>query len=282
MLVPGEVLWDRLPDSVRLGGAPLNFAVHLRRLGHVPLLVSAVGADPDGEEARSAIERLGLETRCLQSTAQFATGSAIVHLGPDGDTSFAVHRPAAYDAIELPDATIAQIVCWAPAWLYYGTLFPSAPGGRSILERLMHALPAATRFYDLNLRPGFDAPELVRELLGAAHVVKLNRQELSAVHLAVDLPADPEAFCREGSNRYGWRAACVTMGARGCAMIVSNEYVEVDGVAVEVVDTVGAGDAFAAAFVHGLVSGWPPRTIAEFANRAGAAVAGVPGAIPDQ
>ena len=94
------------------------------------------------------------------------------------------------------------------------------------------------------------------------------------------LPADAEAFCRVGAARYGWLAACVTLGARGCALLAGDDFVEAPGVQVAVVDTVGAGDAFAAAFVHGLASGWPAETIADFANRAGAAVAAVRGAIP--
>ena len=94
------------------------------------------------------------------------------------------------------------------------------------------------------------------------------------------LPADAERFCRAGAARFGWQAACVTLGARGCAMLVGDDYVEAAGVPVAVADTVGAGDAFAAAFVHGLAAAWPAATIADFANRAGAAVAAVRGAIP--
>ena len=90
------------------------------------------------------------------------------------------------------------------------------------------------------------------------------------------LPADAEAFCR-AVRPYGWRAACVTLGARGCALFAGDNFVEAPGVQAAVVDTVGAGDAFAAAFVHGLASGWPAETIADFANRTGAAVAAGPG-----
>jgi len=85
-LVVGEVLWDRFPDSARLGGAPLNFAVHLKRLGHDPLLVSAVGADAPGEKARSAIASLGLDTTFVQSTDRFKTGSALVRIEPGEQT----------------------------------------------------------------------------------------------------------------------------------------------------------------------------------------------------
>ena len=281
MVVLGEVLWDLFPDSARLGGAALNFAAHLQRLRHRPWLVSAVGADLPGEDARMAITALGLDTRLLQSTARFKTGSASVRTGPADQTWFTIERPAAYDAVELSEASVQQLVAWNPGWLYYGTLFPSYAPSRSVLHQLLNALPSASRFYDVNLRPGFESPMLVRELLQAADVVKLNERELGVVSELLNLPADSEGFCRAGSERHEWQAACVTLGARGCAMFVSGDYAEAPGLRVDVADTVGAGDAFAAAFVHGLVSGWPAAKIANFANRLGALVAGSPGAIPD-
>lgn len=280
-LVVGEVLWDQFPNSVRLGGAALNFAVHLCRLGHAPLLVSAVGTDALGEKARQAIASLGLDTSLVQSTDRFQTGRAVVHIGPGDDTSFTIERPAAYDAVTLADVSIQQIAQWNPTWFYYGTLFPSSGHARSVLNRLLNAVPGAARFYDLNLRPGFEDPELVQELLIAADVVKLNERELRFAHEHFDLPSDPENFCRAGAEQYRWRAACITLGARGCAMFLDGEYVEEPGVRVNVEDPVGAGDAFSAAFLHGIVSTWPVARVARFANCVAARVVAMHGAIPD-
>ena len=281
VLVLGEVLWDRFPDFARLGGAPLNFAAHLKRFGAVPLLLSAVGADQLGEQAGEAIAALGLDTTQLQSTDRFKTGCATVHIGPGEDTSFTVERPAAYDAIDLADDEVEQIVRWDPVWFYYGTLFASCPQPRRALHRLLRALPNARRFYDLNLRPGFESPELINELLRAADVVKLNERELRFVQECFDLPADPEAFCRAAASRYRWRAACITLGARGCAMLLDGDYWEEPGFQVEVADPVGAGDAFAAAFLHGIAANWTIDRVARFSNRAGALVAAAHGAIPE-
>jgi fructokinase len=281
ILVLGEVLWDVFEDSSALGGAPLNFAAHAQRLGYNPLLMSAVGADSLGNAARHDITALGLDTSFLQTTSRFPTGTARVELGPGDRTRFVIERPAAYDAICLREEQIARIIQRAPAWFYYGTLFASTPQGRAVLDRLLDALPAATRFYDLNLRPGNYSVQLVIEMLELADVVKLNEEELCIVRKFTCMPSEIEAFCREGSKRFGWKAVCVTLGARGCAMLCGEEYVEAVGHAVEVADPVGAGDAFAAAFLHGLVSHWPLARIAEFANRVGALVASRHGAIPD-
>ena len=281
-LVVGEVLWDRFPDTARLGGAPLNFAVQLQRLGDTVQLVSAVGADEAGEEATRMIRGLGLDTTWLQSSARFSTGAATVCVGPSGDPVFTIERPAAYDALELTDAEIAQISAWKPSLLYYGTLFPSCPGGRRTLDRLLQQLPETTRFYDLNLRPGFDDPSLFADLLRAAQVVKLNEDELAVVCRETGLSIGLESFCRDGRRRFGWRAVAITLGARGCALFSGDDFVEAPGVPVTVVDTVGAGDAFAAAFVHGLAANWPAAAIAEFANRSGAAVAAGHGVLPSR
>jgi len=280
-LVVGEVLWDLFPASVRLGGAALNFAAHLKRLGHAPLLVSAVGTDELGDEAIQAITTLSLDPTAIQKTERFKTGTAAVQVGPGDHTSFVIERPAAYDDVQLSESRIEQIIEWRPEWLYYGTLFSSSVTGRNVLRRLLEALPKANRFYDLNLRPGSDSPELVIELLRAANVVKLNEEELRFVHEFTEMPADTEGFCRAGVEQFGWNAVCVTLGARGCAMLAAGEYVEAEGHRVDVADTVGAGDAFAAAFMHGIISNWPAAEMAEFSNRVGALVASVHGAIPN-
>jgi len=99
--VIGEVLWDIFPDSRRLGGAPLNFAVNARRLGHEPLLVSAVGNDKLGEEAVARIAALGLDTQMVGVSNRRETGTARVEFGESEHPKFTIVRPAAYDDVQL-------------------------------------------------------------------------------------------------------------------------------------------------------------------------------------
>jgi fructokinase len=277
VVVLGEVLWDVYENSKRLGGAPLNFGAHVRRLGHDVSLISAVGNDELGAEALKTIASLDLDTSFLQTTSQFPTGVATVRQTSDGP-QFDIARPAAYDAVELSVDLVKQSV---PEWLYYGTLFPSLPHGKRVLDQLLNALTPAMKFYDINLRPGADSPELVRELLRCADIVKLNEEELHLVHEFTGLPNGIEAFCRAGAHRYGWRAVAISLGPRGCAFLTRNEYVEAAAYPVEVVDTVGSGDAFGAALLHGFALMWPAPEIASFANRLGGLVASRYGAIPD-
>jgi fructokinase len=259
----------------------LNFGAHARRLGYPVTLISAVGPDELGQQASEIITSLELDTRFLQTTTRYATGTAHVRLGPEGSTDFAIPRPAAYDAVEISASDLDLLHQLAPWWFYYGTLFASTVQGKHVLDRLFEALPETEKFYDINLRPGSDSPELVRALLDHADVVKLNEAELARIHAFAGLPSDVKSFCHAAVDRYGWNAVAVTLGERGCAMLTGGQYVEAPSYPVEVIDTVGAGDAFSAAFLHGLSQNWPAAEIAAFANRLGALVAASPGAIPD-
>lgn len=281
ILALGEILWDLFEDGRRLGGAPLNFGVHARQLGHPVSLISALGADALGTEAADRIGSLGLDCRFLQTGMSLPTGTAGVRLGPDGSPQFEILRPAAYDAVEVTAQLIEQLGRSRPAWFYFGSLFAATPSGRATLERLLDALDHASKFLDLNLRPGCDAPDLVTELLGRANVVKLNTEEFEQVQALTGLPRSLEPFCQAAVHRFGWQALAVTLGDRGCAIWADGSYAEAPGHPVTVVDTVGAGDAFSAAFVHGLSRRWPAGRIADFANRKAAEVAGRAGALPD-
>jgi len=215
----GEILWDVFHDSTRLGGAPLNFTVNVSRMGHEAILISALGDDSPGRSAKEMIEAFGLDTRFIGSTPRFPTGSALVRTEPTGQTEFRIQRPAAYDAVRLSQDDLGWLAAWKPSWLYYGTLFSSTDYSRKLLHELVGRLPDAIRFYDINLRPESYSEEQVRALLSSANVVKLNKTEMELAAEFADLPGSSiEAFCRAGSARYGWQAACVTLGAQGCGV----------------------------------------------------------------
>lgn len=277
----GEILWDVFPNAEHLGGAAFNFAAHAVRLGHQVWFVSAVGDDERGRSALDAARRLGVSTRYVGVISGCATGTVTVTLDPAGQPAFVIHRPAAYDQAALTTADLEELSRNAPDWIYYGTLFPLHPNGKRLVLTLIEALPGARRFYDVNLRKDSYTPELVSELLARASVVKLNDSEAEALAALLDLPAkSPEQFCRTLSRRYALEAVCVTQGADGCSLLAGEEFVRAPGYPVPVADTVGAGDAFSAALVHGLSAKWDAGRIADFANRVGALVASRPGGTP--
>ncbi len=277
----GEILWDVFENGEHLGGAPFNFAAQAARLGHTVDFISAGGEDERGRRALEQAARLGLSTRHIRRVPEQATGVVTVAVDAAGQPTFTIHRPAAYDFPELSGEELEQLSAPSPAWIYFGTLAQMSPQTRELTFRLIERNPGARRLYDVNLRPASYTPELVVELMRRASLVKLNEEEVRKLEeMFGQTRASLEGFCRGHLERFGWEGVCVTRGAQGCVALLGGEYVEAPGYPVQVADTVGAGDAFAAAFVDGLSRGWPAGDVADFANRVGALVASRPGAIP--
>ena len=146
--------------------------------------------------------------------------------------------------------------------------------------RLLKALPRVRSFYDINLREGHWNLPLVQRLSRLATIIKLNDTE-AEVLFSLAFPAEPfslDRFCMHWSSTYNVGTICVTLGAKGCAIYRQATLHHFPGFSVSVADTVGAGDAFAAGFLHGL--GWRMESQVMFANALGAIVASRPGATP--
>ena len=251
----GEVLWDLFPDGARIGGAPFNFAANMRRFGHDVWFVSAVGDDELGHRVLAEMQQHALSTAQVGMTADSPTGTVSVELAA-GEPRFTINRPAAYDIIQPGALDVAA------DWIYFGTLAQTSPGNLALLRRIASENPQAQLFYDVNLRPDNWTLDLVQELLSLAHVVKLNEEEASLIDTTRK------------------QRVCITRGARGCTLRFDSFSTEVPGVPAQVADTVGAGDAWAAGFIHAYSSGQPLRKAGEFANRLGALVASRPGGAP--
>jgi fructokinase len=259
LLAIGEILWDVIGGELHLGGAPFNLAVQAHRLGHDVCFVSAVGDDEPGHAALARAEGYGIRTDCIAIVSGVATGTVTVAVDSAGQPAFTIHRPAAYDCIP------ARAVDFDAEWICFGTLHQNSPAMRRLTQDLLDAHPRARRFYDVNLRPGCYTPELIADLLREATIVKLNDSEAAEIDSML--------------GRQQWQSACITRGAAGCTIILDGRRYDCPGYAVKVADTVGAGDAFSAAFLHGLHQGWPPEQIGDFANRVAAGVASRPGAL---
>lgn len=276
----GELLWDVLPTGAHLGGAPANFALLAQLLGARGVVVSRVGDDQFGREARSQLERHGVDDSCVQTDARHKTGSATVSLASNGGARFTISPDAAWDHLEWTPQ-LAELAGQADA-ICFGTLAQRSPASRETIQRtLACSRPECLRILDVNLRRPFDNVEILADSLQGANVLKLSSEELPLVLRACNLPSLPEGeAARMLQQRYGLRAACITRGARGSVIAFEDATVTHPGVAVEVVDTVGAGDAFTAALAVQLLAGSPPERVSEAANRVGAWVASQAGAIP--
>ena len=278
----GEVLWDVFGDKEFLGGAPLNFSVTALRLGNSIALLTAVGTDQRGIKALQEIKALGLETEFIETTQERATGTAIVSIDPSENATYMIQRPAAFDCFRANDSQLARLQDLHPDWIYYGTLAQTEESAENFLLRLIRACSRAKRFYDMNLRTGHWNLPLIQRLSELATIIKLNETEAELLFTLTHGSREfhLEEFCRFWASVYGIEIVCVTLGSKGCAVFTEDQLLTFAGVHVSVVDTVGAGDAFAAAFLHGHYLGWSMGRTASFANALGAIVASRSGATP--
>jgi fructokinase len=277
----GELLWDLFPDARRPGGAPANVAYHTGQLGNVGAVASRVGADAAGDEIVQFLSARGIETSLVQRDANRPTGRVTVELDASTGHRFIIHEDVAWDALE-PTETLREAMTHAAA-VCFGTLAQRSLISRETIHTLLPLVPrTSTVVFDVNLRQHWYHRDSIERSLRLAQVVKLNDDELPVLaDLLKTGRAEPSLFAEELRRRYGVRTVVVTRGGQGCIVCGNGEVLEIPGRPVQVIDTVGAGDAFTAGFITGLLRGWPLARVGDFANRIGGLVASRAGAMPD-
>lgn len=276
ILCMGEILWDALPDGLFLGGAPFNVACHLHALGTHASFVSRVGDDALGHEALRRLKARGLGADLMQIDASLPTGFVRVELSDGGEPDYEIVEPAAWDAITLTDA-LQQRADRADA-IVIGSLAQRAATSRQTIQAVAHA--EACIVFDVNMRSPYIDQAVIRDTLRAADVAKMNSDELQHVREWFGLPADDDAAMAALAQQFACQGICVTQGAAGARLWYDGTLHRTDGYAVAVADTVGAGDAFLAALLVGLVTERVGPDLLDRANRLGAYVASQSGATP--
>lgn len=264
----GEILFDVIGGVPYLGGAPLNLAAHLRKLGAETTLISAVGNDPLGRDALGQIGKLGLDTGTIAVLDGFPTGTVTVLLDERKVAAYDFAMDTAYDHIPVPGFdTEVDLFC-------FGTLAQRSPESRGTLTRLRKMLDCLF-FYDVNLRQDFYSKEIIEESLYSADIVKLNEDEFPVLAAMFGLPDDPEELRR----RFGLQMVLLTLGPEGCDLYSSGGVIHSPAVPVKVVSTVGAGDSFSAAFLYHYLTGSTLNEALTAGNLLAAKIAGQKGAI---
>lgn len=273
----GEIVWDALPAGIFLGGAPLNVAYHLNRLGRPALPVSRVGDDFLGKETLRRLKAKEVSTKLIQTDANLPTGAVVVELNPAGDARYTICEPAAWDAIGMTDAL--SLAGREAAAVVYGSLaLRKEDANPATLAALLGAAPV--RLCDVNLRAPFDDRERVLAWAGKATHIKLNEEELerlSPVSIAEGLERALEAL----AETTGVGHLILTRGGEGAHVWKEGRFLSAAVPEVEVADTVGAGDAFTAAYLDAFLKGEAEEACLERAVKLGAFVAGRNGAQPD-
>lgn len=263
----GEVLFDRFPDGTEvLGGAPFNVAWHLQGFQRAPLLISRIGSDPSGKRVQQAMHAWGMDTAGLQSDADHPTGLVDVRLEGQHH-SFDILPDRAYDHIDIGLSQEALRGVQA-ALLYHGTLIVRTPKVRKVLEGILNTAPAPV-FVDVNLREPWWRDEDLPPMLERARWLKVNDEELTLIANQVGLRTNGlEETAQRFQTAYQLDSLIVTLGAQGALALDSAEgLVRVEPEQdVEIIDTVGAGDAFSAVVLLGLLEGWPFSVILQRAQ----------------
>lgn len=262
-LVFGEVLFDHFPDGARvLGGAPFNVAWHLCGFGSDPVLVSAVGDDAEGEEILDRLHGWGLSTQGVGTSPPHPTGRVLVEI-ENGHPSFEIPPDQAWD--DIPEPRLGE---GSPGLLYHGTL--AFRDGRSMRRGLdLRDRYDAPVFVDLNLRDPWWTEDLVKQCIQGVDWVKLSAEELGQV---AGLPVETVEQCDEAARRmlqdFGVDHVVVTRGAEGALLVRRDAEILVAGAvdASDILDTVGAGDAFSAILSLGILQGWDESTTLQRAN----------------
>ena len=267
----GEILWDVIDGVPHLGGAPFNFAVHCAKCGLSAAIISAVGNDDLGRRACDKARQYGVDIHGVSVLEDRPTGTVLVKLSDDGMPSYDIRTDAAWDEISV---TKNQLEGACPRAVYFGTLAQRSLVSAATLRRVLEAWPEAEAFFDVNLRQTYWSKPLVEEGLARATVLKLNDEE------QVRLGIVPSAMFAAYKNL---KIVIVTKGAEGCEVFLKDgsSFVSPAVPAGPVVDTVGAGDAFSAAFLTALLNGAKPQEAAWAGNVRGGYVASKVGAIPD-
>ena len=273
----GEILWDMLPSGKALGGAPANFAYHAARLGEEGWAVSAVGDDALGREIQDIVADKKLNS--IIATSDKPTGTVEVELNDKGVPKYNIMEDVAWDNIPYT-AAMEALASRADA-VCFGSLVQRM-NSRQTVQRFLRALrPDALKVFDINLRQHYYTKEVIEESLRLADILKINDDEIGIVSKMLSLGEDPTAACRDLIALYGLDLVILTKGPDGREVITANQVIPQGTDDVEIVDTVGAGDSFTAAFVVSYLRGDTLAQAQRLASETASYVCAHKGAMPE-
>ncbi|MEQ6119364.1 PfkB family carbohydrate kinase [Reichenbachiella sp. MALMAid0571] len=257
----------------------MNFAAHCAQCGQYAGMISSLGQDELGDQALEMIKKLKVDTALIQRSVSRDTGTVLVTL-ENGQPDYEVLAGVAYDYVykeELDESEIGEYDAF-----YFGSIIQRNKVSRETLYYVLDNYEFDKIFYDVNLRKDCYSKPIIEKSLGYCNILKVNDDEVSILsdilfgnHLGF------EAFSKEVIKQFSQiKIIIITTGKKGCVLYYDGQLVTVPGVAVNVKDTVGAGDSFSAAFLSTYYKTGDPIKSASIANHVGGFVASMSGAIP--
>ncbi len=273
ILAFGELLWDILPSGKVLGGAPANFVFRVNSFGDDGQIVTRIGKDNLGREAREQVKKLGLTDQYIQTDEELPTGTVPVTLNEQGVPDFTILKNVAFDRIELTNEMLSlarHAYC-----IYFGSLIQREKKSRDTLQAVLNEAPSAIKFFDINLRKDCYTTEIITHSLKLANILKINDDELLTLKAMFLLEGNSlKDVVAQLIEKFDLNLALVTLGEKGAfALTRKGKYHYDPGYKIDLADTVGSGDAFSAGFMHYYLDQRPLKESLKFGNAAGAIVA---------
>lgn len=279
----GEILFDIYPEYKCLGGAPFNFSFHLHNAGYTVAFVSCVGRDKNGEEIEQFMLKHHMRLDFLKVDPGHQTGQVLVRLDLEGIPSFVIKENVAYDYIESVPALFPFIESGVDLF-YFGTLVQRHHVSQSTLYTLTGYMKEDTIvLFDINLRQNFYSREIIEKSLSLCTVLKANDEELACIKDMFHIRGDEYSIAQTIIKKFDIDVVCVTKGSRGASLYLQDQQYHSEQKrenGFSVIDTVGAGDGFAAVLGAGLLLKWPFQEIVTKADRCARAVCSIEGALP--
>lgn len=277
----GEVLWDIIDGQEYIGGAPFNLASHLAEMGADSAMVSAVGKDDRGVRALAAVKEKGVIDSFIAAQGELPTGIVEVELDSAGKPTYVIREGSAWDSIELSDSQLKAIESEEWDIVAFGSLAQRTGGNRNALTKVLEAAAPKEVFCDVNLRLEYYSKEIISQSLEHASILKLNDEEVPIIsNLLYGKEILDRRFCEKMAEDWSIHTTAVTRGKDGASVYRAGRYIHVPVIDVKVVDTVGAGDSFSAAFLFGLFYTDDIEKAANLASLVSSFVASHSGAIP--
>ncbi|HJD91347.1 carbohydrate kinase family protein [Bacteroides coprosuis] len=261
----GEILWDMLPEGKQLGGAPSNFAFHTTQFGFKSKVVSAIGDDLLGQEIVDLLKQRNIDS--YLSKNNHSTGTVQVQLDSNGVPTYQITEEVAWDYIPFTEELkeiAKQTIC-----VCFGTLAQRNEMSRNTILKFLQNMPKGNtilKILDINLRQNFYTWPTIEQSLYACNTLKINDEELILLSKKLGLThKNIQGQCQFILQLYSLKMVILTCGVKGSYVFTPEKESFKPTTPIEVVDTVGAGDSFTAAFCATLLKG---KSIEEAHQRA--------------
>jgi fructokinase len=272
----GEILWDILPTGAQPGGAPMNVAYHLKKLGSDPALITRIGFDDYGKKLVNILSESEVSTEYFQVDYDHSTGLVNASPNEQNEVVYDIVFPVAWDFIQWDDEFNSLMN--DATYFLYGSLTSRNKVSRDTLYQLLDL--AKTKILDINLRPPHFNRSHVEFLLNKADILKVNIHELELITGWFSQFQNTIDRTKLLQDQFDIETVIVTMGGDGALVNCNGTILRHPGYNIQVADTIGSGDAFLAGFVHQLSTGSAPQKALNFASGLGALIATYNGACP--